>query len=1328
MRRVVAATAGPICAAALLCAPAAASATPAPDPRNAAVSGDPDRVRDPDRTLGVGWRTSADRAVTGSGDETAFHLLVADARHAYQWRTVASLAEPGVVTDQWLGQFCLTGSGQRAVVVYAPRQFANKDTSMQRGGFAAVVDLRTGAVTKLAERVSLAYHNPGCGAGETAVLSRLERTATTAATWLGTVDTTRPGRITAVRTPGQVTSTLPYGGGLLGVKGHSLVRVARDGRITTAADLPGSPFRLVADGAGAVAFQVARGENTDLSRYAGGRTNLVATVPMGTVKLRPGAGGKVFAVGGRARTRTAGRLPSGWRALDAVPDSTVSTTGALVVTRAGTGREAAGHGGHEADGLADQVRISAKLADGRAVTFGVRPSETALGRKPSPALAGAGAGVQGRSLGEADYSHITWDPDRACAVPRNDPSLQVFQPTTKQVEWAADLAVRGMLTFQRPANWANNGMAAYSPQGLFPSIPLLGGGRVPAQVMLGILAQESNLWQASSHVVDASAGNPLISSGFYGIPADGGQDPRTIDWARADCGYGVAQVTTGMRKADTNQTVNGVVMDYTKQKLVALDYAVNISAGLRILQDKWNTTRAAGLIANDGDPRYLENWWFAIWAYNTGFYPQNGTAPWGLGWGNNVANQDYPADRQMFLTAPLDVPDPDGDGPARGYDDDIGYDNAKHPNHWTYPERVIGFGYTSVVRFKYDVGEWGPTYNTALTAGANRFFAQPGRFQFCSVAVNECDPAAQHVPADYPGTAPGACLRDDLLCRWHAPVTWANCATLCGQEQLRYLTVEPRPYVEEGDNIYPTPVNPDGTCKVAGLPAGAKIIDDIHTTVAIGADGCRPTFTRGGSFGFTFGSMTGQQGSMVYPSKVDFHQIGAGFGGHFWFSHTITSNAADLPLKVTGTWTINPTGRWTRVFVHLPDHGAHTRQADYKIYLPGQTVSNHHRAIPTRLEANTWLELGVFDFRAAGTPRVELSNVTSDGAHTQDIAWDAIAVQPLNAKPRHFVVGLGDSYSSGEGTGSFTRVSDQYGDDPANRNACHRSPDAWARRLVIPNSPGSATIGTLSDQHDVNLDFHHLACSGALTHNVMATKTLSGAPAPVNKFMRLPEGKYGELTQIDQGFLDENTTLVVLSIGGNDAGWTAVVQACLEEDCLDPNYKMYSPSDPMSFKQRVEYHLRDLVGADVRRVMTEIHERAPAARIVLAGYPQLFTDGYSLALQLPDGTQVGLTAEETAWLNQLAEVLATEVVRSDPALKLTGVDIRPAFSGHEVGDPLAPRINSLILGDKFELLPDEDGQPSDAWLSSDSFHPNNGGQIAYAQAVTAALPQVPYAW
>src|SRR5690606_39703419 len=98
--------------------------------------------------------------------------------------------------------------------------------------------------------------------------------------------------------------------------------------------------------------------------------------------------------------------------------------------------------------------------------------------------------------------------------------------------------------------------------------------------------------------------------------------------------------------------------------------------------------------------------------------------PWGVGWSNNPASPLYPADRQMFLTAPLDVP-------SEGIDDEIGYDNAKHPNHWAYQERVIGFAYTSLIRWDYADQVWKDTYAPASLTELTPL-AQPHRLTFCA--------------------------------------------------------------------------------------------------------------------------------------------------------------------------------------------------------------------------------------------------------------------------------------------------------------------------------------------------------------------------------------------------------------------------------------------------------------------------------------------------------------------------------------------------------------------------------------------------------------------
>ncbi|MBB4764968.1 SGNH/GDSL hydrolase family protein [Amorphoplanes digitatis] len=1329
-------------AAALIQVPARAGAVPTPtaplSPTPAGPARAPDRapdaanrVTDPDRTLGRNWRTSADRAVTTSSDGTGLHLLVADAGAAYRWRTVATLLEPGFPTDQWIGQYCLTGSGRRAVVVYAPREFSNHDELMSGGAFAAVVDLRTGAVHKLPDRVSLAYHNPGCSAGETATLSRRDTRADgTAETWIGVVDTRRGVRTTTVRTPGQVTSVVPYQGALAGANGRTLVRLDTAGRTKVLAETDGVPHRLLADGDQALAFQVMKGRDVVLSRYTGGKVTAVRRVPSGAVRLRPGAGGKVYAVGDTARTRLRSGVPGSWRALDAPADSEVSTTGALVVTSAVTGREAAGPaGGAPTEPGAQRVAISARLTGAaKALRFSAVP-------EPAGEAPEARSGASAAAADPVVNGTTAYDMDRSCAVPRNDSNLQVYQPTPEQVEWAVGEAVHNELVgHQRPANWKNNGMSAYTPQGgsMFPPVPLIGGGSVPAQVLLGILAQESNMWQASWHIVDGSGGNPLTSMGFYGISSGDRLTARKIDWTKTDCGYGVGQVTTGMRKADTDTTVDGIHWTYDRQKAVALDYAVNVAASLRILQTKWNQTRSNGIIANNGDPRYIENWWFALWAYNTGFYSPNGSQPWGVGWANNIANTDYPMDRAMFLTEPSSVPY--GDPPRT---DVNGYDNAKHPNHWSYPERVTGFAYTSLRRYDYEDKYWRQTYNEANDRGKRE--AQPaynGFYTFCRSDVNQCDQnLPPKVPGNYPNTKAGACQRDDLKCWWHAPVTWVDCALKCGEENRRYPSgnSEPSAY-----NMYPTPRNDDGSCKVTGLPSDARIIDDIDVTSAVGPEGCRPTYTKGGKFGLQFGSMTGVSGATIFPSKVDFHQSSHGFGGHVYFAHTMQprdpgDNVDNAPLKVTGTWTINPTNAWTRVFVHIPDAAAWTPQARYEVILPGQDDKPRHRVMPTRYEGNWWIPLGVFDFRGDGTPKVRLTNFTQDGSYTSDVAFDAIAVQALSAKPRHFVVGLGDSFSSGEGAGYYSRVTDQYGDDPSLRNACHRSSYAWASSVRIPGEPHNWSIGLLDSSRDPNMDYHLAACSGAVTANVMLSRTSTGAPAPEPQSKDKIRGKYGELTQLDQGWIDENTTLVMLTIGGNDLKWSDALLACATAvDCSTPGF--VREGDPWPLRDMVTSRIRGSVKTDTQRVVAEIRRLAPNAMIMLAGYPQIFTTGghYDLPYyNLPGAPSGGFSQAEVAFLNEMTGLLLTTVTASfDLADRINGVDVRGEFAGHEHGAPATNGIyfNELwVPGDTYFPV-DDDGEPSESSKSPHSGHPTIAGFGAYARAISNRMGPIGYTW
>lgn len=62
----------------------------------------------------------APRAVASAADTDGLRTLVADSAKAYGWLTQATLAEPGLPADSWIGNQCVMDH-DHAAVVYAPR-------------------------------------------------------------------------------------------------------------------------------------------------------------------------------------------------------------------------------------------------------------------------------------------------------------------------------------------------------------------------------------------------------------------------------------------------------------------------------------------------------------------------------------------------------------------------------------------------------------------------------------------------------------------------------------------------------------------------------------------------------------------------------------------------------------------------------------------------------------------------------------------------------------------------------------------------------------------------------------------------------------------------------------------------------------------------------------------------------------------------------------------------------------------------------------------------------------------------------------------------------
>ncbi len=195
----------------------------------------------------------------------------------------------------------------------------------------------------------------------------------------------------------------------------------------------------------------------------------------------------------------------------------------------------------------------------------------------------------------------------------------------------------------------------------------------------------------------------------------------------------------------------------------------------------------------------------------------------------------------------------------------------------------------------------------------------------------------------------------------------------------------------------------------------------------------------------------------------------------------------------------------------------------------------------------------------------------------------------------------------------------------------------------------------LDGRHRLRLD-DFVACAGATT-----TSLVTG----------------GQLSALDTG-----TDLVTLTVGGNDIGWSTAVTACLggtDVQCAGALALVDG---------RTTTQLPALLDA----LYAQVAAAAPDARVVVTGYPHLFSPEY--------GTYLAASPAELSALNAAADTLDTVIAAAAARAGFEYVDVRRRFDGHGANSP-----DAWILG------------PTDPA----AFHPTAQGYRAYAAAVTAEL-------
>ncbi|MGH3377358.1 MAG: SGNH/GDSL hydrolase family protein [Actinoallomurus sp.] len=153
--------------------------------------------------------------------------------------------------------------------------------------------------------------------------------------------------------------------------------------------------------------------------------------------------------------------------------------------------------------------------------------------------------------------------------------------------------------------------------------------------------------------------------------------------------------------------------------------------------------------------------------------------------------------------------------------------------------------------------------------------------------------------------------------------------------------------------------------------------------------------------------------------------------------------------------------------------------------------------------------------------------------------------------------------------------------------------DSMASGPLIPNITGNVGCGrsTHNYAHELTArlggaELHDVTCSGAETSHMTEPQSLSVAGVPTGTAP----------PQFDA--LSADTTLVTLTIGGNDAGLVGIAQDCLNLDpTATPCKERYTQGGVDQVAQRV-----DAIAPRIAAVLDGIHQRSPQARVLVTGY------------------------------------------------------------------------------------------------------------------------------
>lgn len=308
------------------------------------------------------------------------------------------------------------------------------------------------------------------------------------------------------------------------------------------------------------------------------------------------------------------------------------------------------------------------------------------------------------------------------------------------------------------------------------------------------------------------------------------------------------------------------------------------------------------------------------------------------------------------------------------------------------------------------------------------------------------------------------------------------------------------------------------------------------------------------------------------------------------------------------------------------------------------------------------------------------------------IPFGGSVVEPIR------LLALGDSYISGEGAYSY-----RDGTDTSN-NKCHQSTVSYPYLL-------GESFAT---------EYHSAACSGAVTGNIVGPKHPNQLNEQIlqNKYTDLEIdnivsiGEAGVVEQIKYlPRLKPNT--ILLSIGGNDIGFGAIVKRCVLTIAGNACYKKHS--ERLSLLKTI-YSKHKVLTDTYTKILSE---STAGTKLYVIGYPDVINQTGNC------GVNVHLDDQERRFATMLIDRLNATLQNAAASAGAFYVDTTNALDGHRLCDTTDDGVNGLTGGDDTVLPIPVKVKGMTIFtlklgLGKESYHPTSLGHRLLATAIAKA--------